>query len=87
MKKKVNVVYYDMNDFLSSCVDAYCDLAKVNRKDLKRVCTPFHDLRIARPREDEKEPEGRLKGIASRVLMKVLFAARMSRHDLLRATQ
>ena len=87
MRKQVNCVYYDMHDFLSSCVDAYCDLAKVKRKDLRKASTPFHELRIARPRENEEQPEGRLKGIASRILMKVLFAARMARYDLLRATQ
>ena len=87
MRKHVNCVYYDMRDFLSSCVDAYCDLAKVKRKDLRKTSTPFHELRIARPRENEEQPEGRLKGIASRILMKVLFAARMARYDLLRATQ
>ena len=76
-----------MHVFLSSCVDAYCDLAKVKRKDFRKASTPFHELRIARPRENEEQPEGRLKGIASRILMKVLFAARMARYDLLRATQ
>ena len=87
VRKPVNCVYYDMRDFLSSCVDAYCDLAKVKRKDLRKASTPIRELRIARPRENEEQPEGRLKGVASRVLMKVLFAARMARYDLLRATQ
>ena len=77
----------NMHDFLSSRVDAYCDLAKVKRKDLRKASTPFHELRIARPHENEEQPEGRLKGIASRILTKILFAARMARYDLLRATQ
>ena len=55
--------YYDMHDFLSSCVDAYCDLAKVKRKDSRKASTPFHDLRIARPRENEEQPDGCLKGV------------------------
>ena len=42
--------------------------------------------RVARPTE-EGEPQGKLQPIASRVLMKILFAARMARWDLLRATQ
>ena len=79
VRKPVNTVYYDMREFLSSCVDAYCDLAKVKRKDLRKASTPFHELRKARPRENEEQPEGRLKGVASRVLMKILFAARMAR--------
>ena len=78
---------YDMRDFLVSCVDRYCELVpKVYQKSLKHVATPFHDNRVARPAE-EGEPQGKLQPIASRVLMKILFAARMARWDLLRATQ
>ena len=86
MTKPVNVMTYDMRDFLVSCVDRYCELAKVDPKSLKHVATPFHDNRVARPTE-EGEPQGKLQPIASRVLMKILFAARMARWDLLRATQ
>ena len=86
MNKPVNVMTYDMRDFLVSCVDRYCELAKVDPKSLKHVATPLHDNRVARPTE-EGEPQGKLQPIASRVLMKILFAARMARWDLLRATQ
>ena len=86
MTTPVNVVYYDMRDFLVSCVDRYCELAKVDKKSLKPVATPFHENRIAKILESN-EPTGKLQSIASRVLMKVLFAARMARWDLLRATQ
>ena len=37
-----------------------------------------------KPRQN---PRGKLAPIASRVLMKLLFAARMARYDLLRAVQ
>ena len=67
-------------------MDRYCDLAKVSRDSLKFAATPFHDTKIARAIQ-EGEPGGRLQPIASKVLMKVLFAARMARWDLLRATQ
>ena len=86
MNKPVNVMTYDMKEFLSSCVDRYCELAKVERSTLEQVATPFHENRIAKPVEGN-EPAGRLQPIASRVLMKILFAARMARWDLLRATQ
>ena len=86
MTVPVNVVYYDMRDFLVSCVDRYCELAKVDKKSLKHVATPFHENRVAKVLENN-EPSGKLQPIASRVLMKVLFAARMARWDLLRATQ
>ena len=86
MTKPVNRVTYDMADFLESCVTRYCELAKVSRDTLKPVSTPFHDQRTARPLA-ENEKAGRLQPIASKVLMKILFAARMARWDLLRATQ
>ena len=87
MTKPVTRVTYDMRDFLESCVERYCELAKVERKSLKPAATPFHELRVALPTVSEKETAGRLQPIASKVLMKILFAARMARWDLLRATQ
>ena len=87
MTKPVNLVRYDMSSFMESCVDAYCELAKVQKSDLPVVATPFTEAGIARPSLDEKEKPGRLQRIASKVLMRILFAARMARPDLLRATQ
>ena len=87
MTKPVTRVTYDMRDSLESCVDRYCELAKVERKTLKPAATPFHELRVALPIASEEEKAGRLQPIASKVLMKILFAARMARWDLLRATQ
>ena len=55
MKKPVNIVHYDMADFLDSCVESYCELAKTSRATLN-VSTLFHELRTALPRESEKEP-------------------------------
>ena len=76
-----------MSSFLESCVDAYCELAKVKKDQLPNVATPFTEAGIARPTLDDKETPGRLQPIASKVLMKILFAARMAWPDLLRATQ
>ena len=87
MFKPVTRVTYDMKDFLDSCVDRYCELAKVDRKTLKQAATPFHEHRTARPIIGEEEKAGRLQPIASRVLMKILFAARMARWDFISAAQ
>ena len=87
MTKPVNVMTYDMKPFLQSCIDRYVALAGRDAKPLKIVSTPFHEERIARPVQDEKETKGVLAPIAARVLMKILFAARMARYDLLRAVQ
>ena len=48
MTKQVNIVEYDMSDFLKSCVDAYCELAKVNVSSLSKVSTPFIGSKVAR---------------------------------------
>ncbi|CAK9107610.1 unnamed protein product [Durusdinium trenchii] len=58
-----------------------------NAQSLRKVATPFHEERIARPTVEGEEKPGVLAPIATRVLMKVLFAARMARFDLLRAVQ
>ena len=87
MTKTVTVVRYDMKPFLKSCVDRYTQLAGKHAKPLKAAATPFHEERIARPSLEETEPKGVLAPIAARVLMKILFAARMARFDLLRAVQ
>ena len=87
MSKPVNVMTYDMKPFLELCVRRYVDLAGKHAKPLKVVSTPFHDERIARPVTNETEAKGVLAPIAARVLLKILFAARMTRFDLLRAVQ
>ena len=104
---------YDMSDFLSSCVDRYCELAKITKDKLKKVATPSLDENSTRResdsndlvwplslgKKDTKEDtdelqedatatatgKGKLADIACKVLMKVLYAARMCRCDLLKA--
>ena len=39
MAKPVNLVRYDMSDFLGSCVENYCSLVKVSLSSLKEVPT------------------------------------------------
>jgi hypothetical protein len=75
MTKPVTVMLYDMKPFLQSCVDRYVQLAGRDAKPIKKVATPCHEERIARPVIDESEPKGVLAPIAARILMKILFAA------------
>ena len=44
MTKPVNLVRYDMSSFLESCVDAYCELAKVKKDQLPNVATRSRKL-------------------------------------------
>jgi hypothetical protein len=77
---------YDMRGFLEQCVERYLELSKTPRTKLRVVETPFIDE--GKPECDENETpdasKGTLGDIASAVLMKVLYAGRMGRFDLLR---
>ena len=76
-----------MADFFASCVAKYLELAGNNVKPLRKVDTPYlaeTPAQAETPSEDE--PRGELQPIASKVLMKVLYGARMARYDLLRPT-
>jgi hypothetical protein len=69
-----------MSSFLQSCVERYQELVP-KEVNLRRVDTPY--LEDTETVETE-EPRGELQPIASRILMKILYAARMCRFDLLR---
>ena len=81
-----------MKSFLQQCVDLYVELAGKQPCTLRKVETPFIDE--GKPEDsfgaankcDAAQEPGILKPIAARVLMKVLYAARMCRFDLLRPT-
>ena len=84
-----------MQDFLAGCVARYRELSGV--VDLEPAYTPFiaevrdpvsvHERGANRKivPEDENVPDGKYRAIAPRVLMKILYAARVARFDLLRA--
>ena len=84
--RKVRTMEYDMSGFMQQCVDLYMDCAAARGADpkhrvLKPVPTPFVDIGDEGP-----DPEqGALQPDAARVLMKILYAARVERYDLLRA--
>ena len=89
----VRVMEYEMKDFLIACVDKYLELTKSSRAQLKHATTPFLDVKVEVLYEELEEAEkaggnallGALHPIASKILMKILYAARMMRHDLVKA--
>ena len=81
--KKLKQMVYDMEPFMVSCVDKYLEAAGKDKSSLKYAATPFlDDDRL--PEVDEAD-RGALQPIASSILMKILYAARMARFDLLKA--
>ena len=77
-------VEYNMEDFLKQCVSSYLELAKLKEGDLTPVKTPFLDDSKFSDKDDIPG-QGTLKDIAARVLMKILYCARLARFDLLKA--
>ena len=77
-----------MSDFLKSCVARYQELAGPKGANLRKAITPYVDEAMdydvhATPAGGQPPPSGELGAIASKVLMKVLYAARIARFDLL----
>ncbi len=94
-------IEYDMQDFMSDCVKQYVTLSGVDEKTLRPVSTPFledsppnvpkgqkHQI-IANCSKDTSDGDAKDKGvlqpIACRVLMKILYGARLARFDLPKA--
>ena len=95
---QVRVMEYNMEDFLRSCVARYQELTGVQY--LRRATTPFlpepssPDFSGGYPADEEiaaaetalaEASVSELPSYAAKVLMKVLYAARYARFDLLRA--
>ena len=49
MTKEVSIVEHNMSEFLRSCIDAYCEVAKVSASSFSKVSTPFIGSKVARP--------------------------------------
>jgi len=81
--RKVRCIIYDMSEFLQSWLKDTSNSPKKDVKSLRKVATPFIEIATT---EGEDDPKGELQPIAARVLMKILYAARMARYDLLRPT-
>ena len=75
-----------MSDFLKSCVARYQELAGPKGANLRKATTPYVDEAMdydvyATPAGGQPPPSGELGAIASKVLMKVLYAARIARFE------
>ena len=85
--RKVMTMTLDMEPFLEGSVDHYRKLCEKSgvKANLKKVETPFVDTNTEDPEEGEET--GVLSAVAASILMKILYAARMARFDLLKAIQ
>jgi len=74
---------YDVGPFMKSCVDPYRKVVGGNVV-LRHASTPFLEETAALKAEDE-EGTGLLQPNAAKLLMKMLYGARVCRLDLLKA--
>jgi len=72
---------YEMSSYLEQCVDLYLELADSDENTLKFTPTPSLDDNALK--DEDLETTGKLGPHAAKILMKVLYAARMCRYDLL----
>ena len=79
--KPVRAVRYDMFGFFQQCIDVYCEHAKTDRSQLRTAKTPSVDDH-ALSEEDYNTP-GVLEKEAAKVIMKMLYGARLVRYELL----
>ena len=78
---KAKGYFYSMSGHCEKCVEKYCELAKVSALSLKKVATPClsdHQIPV-----DELTVKGRLASVCSRIVLKILFFARIARPGLL----
>ena len=89
--KNVQIIEYDVCDFMQQCVHAYKNACGEPDMQLRKVDTPFlpspEGGGYAPAPLQEGEPTGALQPIACSILMKVFYGARAVFRDLLKAVQ
>ena len=79
--KGVRGYYYSMSGHAEKCVERYLDLAKMKIEDLKVVSTPCIDDHVISA--EKFATKGILAPVCTRIVLKVLYFARIARPDLL----
>ena len=73
-------MYFDMRPYAAQTIEFYCELCGIELKALKHVTSPALPESIML--EEEASEQGALSGNAAKVLMRLLWLARLSRPDL-----
>ena len=79
----VRGVEYDMEPFIEQCVEKYLELAGKTKAELKNAPTPCVDDSYLK--EEDHAVKGALAPVAAKIVMKILYVARVCRNDLLLA--
>ena len=84
----VRAMEYNMRDFIRSCVDEYLEVSGTSLKALRKADTPFPVMPEGGDTPLDlgpEEPGRQLSDVASSVLTRLVYGARLARWDLLRA--
>ena len=79
-RNKIKAFEYDMSGHAQQCVERYCELADIKETTLKHAETPCIDDHQLQPHMFEEK--GKLEPVAARIVLKILYLARMGRADL-----
>ena len=84
--KPVRAIQYDMKNFLKQCVERYLELTGKGPESLKtKKPVVYPGIDDHQLKEEWFDTVGELAPIASKIIMKILYGARMCRWDLLQA--
>ena len=76
---------YDVGSFMKQCCSRYLEVSGLDESSLTPAATPF--LPEESFTEEDETEAGELREDACKVLMKILYGARVARFDLLNATR
>ena len=79
--KKTRAYQYEMGGHAQQCVDRYLELAERSASSFKQVATPCIDDHQLSP--EEMVTKDALSAVAAKIVLKVLYLARVGRMDLL----
>ena len=78
---QVKAYQHSMSGHAEQCVARYLELSGLKQTDLKKVSTPCIDDHLLKP--EDFETKGELAAVAARIVLKILYVARICRTDLL----
>ena len=84
---KVRIMRYDSKHLFMGYVKVYLKLAKQNEPILNKPAPTPYLADDDKDYDEDNEPKGQLQSIAAKVILNILYGARLARYDLLHSCQ
>ena len=78
--KKIRAYHYDISGHANQCLETYAELSGVPISSLRKVTTPC--IEESQLPQADRETKGELNKVCARIVLQVLYLARMCRPDL-----